>query len=88
MSAASKLAAVAVEGQSLSLERCYSPEQLAQLWSLSVDTVRRLFEDEPDVMVIERPRLYGKRRYRTLRIPESVASRVYHRSLLKGRRLC
>ena len=64
------------------------PEQLAELWALSPDTVRRMFEHEAGVLVIERPRIYGKRRYRTLRIPESVAQRVYHRSLLKGRPPC
>jgi len=68
------------------LERCYSPEQVAELWALSTDTVRRIFENEPGVLAIERPRVYGKRRYRTLRIPESVASRVYYRLALKGGR--
>lgn len=75
----------AMQGQA-ALERCFSPEQLAELWALSPDTVRRIFEDEPGVLAIERPRVYGKRRYRTLRIPESVASRVYHRLALKGGR--
>lgn len=70
------------------LERCYSPEQLAELWALSPDAVRRIFGSEPGVLVIERPRIYGKRRYRTLRIPESVASRVYHRLSLKGKATC
>lgn len=70
------------------LERCYSPEQIAEFWSLSPDTVRRLFENEPGVLAIERPRVYGKRRYRTLRVPESVAKRVYHRLSLKGRPTC
>lgn len=68
------------------VERCYSPEQLAELWALSLDTVRRIFESEPGVLAIERPRVYGKRRYRTLRIPESVASKVYYRLALKGGR--
>jgi len=58
------------------LERHYAPEEIADLWSLSADTVRRLFEREPGVMVIERTK---KRRYRTLRIPESVALRVHRR---------
>jgi hypothetical protein len=70
------------------LERCFSPEQIAELWSLSVDSVRRIFEYEAGVLVIERPRIYGKRRYRTLRIPESVAQRVYHRMALKGKPSC
>ena len=54
-------------------ERHYTPEELASLWSLSADTVRRLFEGESGVLIIERPRLHGRRRYRTVRIPESVA---------------
>jgi len=60
-------------------ERHYTPEELGSLWSLSSDLVRRLFEREPGVLMIERPRLTGKRRYRTLRIPESVAARVHRR---------
>lgn len=72
--------------ESPALERCYSPEQIAELWKLSADTVRRIFGPEPDVLVIERPLKYGRRRYRTLRIPESVVQRVYHRLLSKGGR--
>jgi hypothetical protein len=74
--------------ESSALERCYSPEQIAERWSLSPDTVRRIFGNEPGVLAIERSRIYGKRRYRTLRIPESVAQRVYHRLALKGRPIC
>jgi transcriptional regulator GlxA family with amidase domain len=74
--------------ESSALERCYSPEQIAELWALSPDTVRRIFENESGVLAIERPRVYGKRRYRTLRIPESVAQRVYHQLSLKGRPIC
>ena len=60
-------------------ERHYAPDELGQLWNLSADTVRRLFEREPGVLVIERAQKRA-RRYRTLRIPESVAQRV-HRQL-------
>jgi hypothetical protein len=70
------------------LERFYSPEQIAELWALSPHTIRRVFENEPGVLVIERPHIYGKRRYRTLRIPESVAQRVYYRLAKKGRPTC
>jgi len=59
-------------------QRHYSPEELGNLWSLSVDTVRRLFEREPGVLVLERARS-NRRRYRTLRIPETVAERVHRR---------
>jgi hypothetical protein len=67
----------------LATERHWTPEQLGELWSLSADTVRRMFEQEAGVLVIERPRSRGRRRYRTLRIPESVAVRV-HRRLSPG----
>jgi hypothetical protein len=59
-------------------ERHFSPEELGQQWGLSGDTIRRMFEHEPGVLVIQRA---GKRsrRYRTMRIPESVALRVHRR---------
>ncbi len=65
-------------GAGMAIERHYAPDELGQLWNLSADTVRRLFEREPGVLVIERA---GKRarRYRTFRIPESVAQRVHRR---------
>jgi len=76
------------EPEQTALERFYSPEQIAEKWALSPHTIRRIFENEPDVLVIERPHVYGKRRHRTLRIPESVAQRVYHRLAKKGRPPC
>jgi hypothetical protein len=60
----------------LATERHWTPEQLGELWGLSADSIRRLFEREPGVLVIERVR---PRRRRTLRIPESVAERVHRR---------
>ena len=59
-------------------ERHYSVEDLAKLWQLSDDFVRRLFANEPGTLVFfkERP---GRRTYRTIRIPESVALRVHRR---------
>jgi hypothetical protein len=60
-------------------ERHYSPAELGELWNLSADTVRRMFEDEPGVLVFENPVRSSSRRFRTLRIPESVAERVYSR---------
>jgi hypothetical protein len=61
------------------LERHYTPDELAQLWTLSPDTIRRLFEREPGVLVIEHAKAKTRRRYRTFRIPESVALRVHRR---------
>jgi hypothetical protein len=61
-------------------EHHYSPAELAELWGLSPDSVRRLFESEPDVLVVESVSgRYRRRRYRTLRIPASVAERVHRR---------
>jgi hypothetical protein len=60
------------------IERHYSPDELGKLWNLSTDTVRRLFEREPGVLIIEQSKTRA-RRYRTLRIPESVAIRVHRR---------
>jgi hypothetical protein len=60
-------------------ERHYSPADLGELWNLSADTVRRMFENEPGVLVFENPTRSSSRRFRTLRIPESVAQRVYSR---------
>ena len=57
-------------------ERHYSPAELGELWNLSADTVRRMFEQEPGVLVFENPVRSSSRRFRTLRIPESVAERV------------
>jgi hypothetical protein len=62
-------------------ERHYSVEELAEVWKLSPDFVRRLFLHEPGVVVFHRARP-GRRVYRTIRIPESVAARV-HRNLTR-----
>jgi len=59
-------------------ERHYSVEELTELWGMSDDFVRRLFLHEPGVVVFYRQQA-GKRVYRTLRIPESVALRVHRR---------
>ena len=63
-------------------EKHYAPAELAALWGLSPDAVRRLFEDEPGVFVLGRAgSVRGRRQYRTLRIPASVAERVHRRML-------
>jgi hypothetical protein len=59
-------------------ERHFSVDQLSALWNMSDDFVRRLFVHEPGVVVFYHYRP-GRRVYRTLRIPESVALRVHQR---------
>ena len=60
-------------------EKHYAPAELGELWNLSADTVRRMFENEPGVLVFENQTRSSSRRFSTLRIPESVAARVYSR---------
>ena len=60
-------------------ERHYAPSEIAELWQLNVETIRRLFQNEPGVIVLEGPARKGKRQYKTIRIPQSVLERVHKR---------
>jgi hypothetical protein len=60
-------------------ERHYSPADLAEAWSVDVETIRNLFREEPGVLKIGEKDPKHKRAYITLRIPESVAVRVHKR---------
>jgi hypothetical protein len=60
-------------------ERHYSPSEVAELWHLNVETIRRHFQDEPGVLVFQSPAKKGRRGYKTIRIPESVLDRVHKR---------
>jgi hypothetical protein len=66
--------------QEISVEKHYSVPELARLWHLSEKTIRRMFENEPGVIVWGVAETRFKRRYRTLRIPATVVLRV-HRQL-------
>ena len=63
-----------------STERHYSVAELAKVWKLSENTIRRMFESEPGVLRWGKSEKRFSRRYVTLRIPESVVLRV-HRQL-------
>jgi hypothetical protein len=66
-------------------ERHFTPQELADLWRLDESTVRRMFLEEPGVMVNgKEKRRDGKRQYVTLRIPASVAERAYARRIRKA----
>ena len=66
--------------QAASMEQHFSVAQVAERWGLSEDSVRRLFEKEPGVLVVEPARSrFSRRRYRTLRIPAAVVERVHRR---------
>ena len=59
-------------------EQCLTVGDVADRLKVNQETVRRLFMNEPDVLVIYRHRK-GRRQYRTLRIPERVFQRVVTR---------
>lgn len=68
------------------LEPSYAPQQLAAEHQLSVKTILRLFAGEPGVLMFRanvakedktRPRY-------TMRIPHSVAARVFRRLRVRG----
>jgi hypothetical protein len=57
---------------SSAFEKHFTVEEIAAMWQISKDTVRRLFTREPGVVALTNARRGSKRRYVTLRIPESV----------------
>jgi hypothetical protein len=59
-------------------ERHYAVIEVAEMWNLSADKVRELFEQEPGVLVIGDRNPRHKRRYLTLRIPQTVLQRVHN----------
>jgi hypothetical protein len=66
--------------RSNAFEQHYTPEELAAIWKLDPSTIRRMFRDEAGVMKYGRTGTNGSRReYFTLRIPASVATRVYQK---------
>lgn len=62
----------------------YTVRELAAMWNLSAEFVRQIVQHEPGVTewVRQNP---GRMRYRVLRVPESVAERIYRRALAKTR---
>jgi hypothetical protein len=60
-------------------QRHYTVAEIGAILHLSDDAIRKLFEREPGVIVIGDSAPRGKRRYTTLRIPQSVWERVYRR---------
>ena len=53
--------------------------EAAELTGLSRQTVTRMFEKEPGVLVLGRPGERNKRSYRSIRIPRAVFERVIER---------
>jgi len=60
------------------LEKHYRVGELAELWGLGRETIRKLVKDDPGVIKI---RLGRKRAHTTYSVPESTARRIHARLL-------
>jgi hypothetical protein len=60
-------------------EKHWTPIEVAKQWGVSPDLIRSLFRNEPGVLMFDRPGARAKRSYATLRIPDSVLTRVHTR---------
>jgi hypothetical protein len=65
------------EVQPIPIDPHYSPQFYAELWGVSVSTVTRWFQDVPGVLKLSRPSKNGRRQRVELRIPFSLARRMY-----------
>jgi hypothetical protein len=64
-------------------ERHYTIAELAEMWKFSTEFVRQIVRGEPGVTewVRQQP---GRRRYSVIRVPQSVAERLYRRALARS----
>jgi len=64
-------------------ERHYTISELAEMWKFSTEFVRQIVRGEPGVTewVRQQP---GRRRYSVIRVPQSVAERLYRRALTRA----
>jgi len=74
-----KLTAQDIAESQIMAEKHYTPAELAELWGVSVQTIRELFKSEDGVLKIGSDGNRRRRAYKTLRIPHSVAERVHTR---------
>jgi hypothetical protein len=67
-------------------ERHYTPQQVAEMWGLSDETVRKMFAEESGVLKVSASRLLRNTKRRiSLRIPASVLQRVHEQRSSGGR---
>jgi hypothetical protein len=65
--------------QGIAFEKHYFVKDIAELWGFSNDVVRRIFENEPGVIRVGRPEGLHRRKYFSIRVPESVMRRVHRK---------
>jgi hypothetical protein len=58
-------------------EKHYTPAELAKTWHVDPDTVRDWAKAMGGCLVIDRPEQLHKRGYKSIRIPESTAAKIY-----------
>jgi hypothetical protein len=66
-----------MKAQPVPIDPHYSPRVFAELWGVSESTVLRWFQDLPGVLKIGKESKNGKRTRCEIRIPYSLANRVY-----------
>ena len=64
-------------------DRMLTIAEAAALTGFSRQTVTRMFEREPGVLILARPTTNRKRSFRSIRIPRAVYERVVHRLTVK-----
>ena len=64
-------------------KQAYTVGEVSELMGFSRQTIVRLFEHEPGVLVVERPETLHKGHYRSIRIPRHVYERVVNRLTVK-----
>lgn len=84
-SQASEIGTQLISANTTPSEHHFTAKEIAEEWSLSQDTIHRLFSNEPGVLLIVSEKKKYRRTRRTLRIPESVKNRVYRRLQNVGR---
>ena len=70
---------ISVAASAAFTERHYSVAEVAGMWNFSQDKVRKIFQNEPGVLILGGQGSGHARRYTTIRIPESVLQRVHRR---------
>ncbi len=69
-------------GGAKSLDKALTVAEVSTITGLSPQTITRMFEKEPGIIVLNRPEKMHKRRYRSIRIPRVVCDRVLRRFTL------
>jgi hypothetical protein len=72
------------EAQPVIIDQHYSAQFYAELWGMSPSTVVRWFQDMEGVLKLSEPSKNGKRSRIELRIPLSLAMRVYRERTRSG----